>query len=172
MTKFAGMMALSLAAAFVSGMTLVGILGSPDAPRQPIEFDHSLHASNEDGPQLDCAFCHEHADKSSHATVPSSATCMGCHESVKPDSPEIQKLAAYYERQEQPPWVRVCWVEQSADVYFTHKPHTAAGVDCSQCHGPVEQMRRVRREVNQSMGWCVDCHRQRNVSTDCYVCHR
>ena len=172
MTKLAGMVALSLLAVFVCGCILVGVFVSADAPQQPVEFDHSLHVSNADGPQLDCAFCHEHADKSSRATIPNSATCMGCHESVKPDSPEIQKLAAYYERHEQPPWVRVYYIEKSADVYFTHKPHVAAGLDCAECHGQVEQMHRVRREVNQSMGWCVDCHRQRNANTDCYVCHR
>jgi hypothetical protein len=30
----------------------------------------------------------------------------------------------------------------------------------------------VRREVNQSMGWCIDCHRAQRASLDCYVCHR
>lgn len=172
MIKLAGLVALSLVTVFVCGYILVGIFGSVDSPQQPIEFDHSLHVSNSAGPQLDCAFCHEHADKSNHATIPNCATCMACHESVKSDSPEIKKLAAYYEREQQPPWVRVYYIEKSADVYFTHKPHAAAGVECAFCHGKVEQMRRVRREVNQSMGWCVDCHRQRNVSADCYVCHR
>jgi hypothetical protein len=30
----------------------------------------------------------------------------------------------------------------------------------------------VRREVDQSMGWCIECHRNQNASIDCYVCHR
>jgi hypothetical protein len=31
----------------------------------------------------------------------------------------------------------------------------------------------VIEEVNQplSMGWCVSCHMERNVSRDCAVCH-
>lgn len=172
MMKLTGLVALSLTALFVCGFILVGIFGSPEAPAQPIEFDHSLHVSSADGPELDCSFCHEHADKSSHATIPNISTCMACHESVKAESPEIQKLAAYSERGQQPPWVRVYSVDESADVYFTHKPHIRAGVNCDECHGPVEKMRRVRREVNQSMGWCVNCHRGRGASVDCTACHR
>ena len=97
---------------------------------------------------------------------------MTCHESIKTDSPEVQKLAAFSTGGEQPPWVRVYWIDKDADVYFTHKPHIRAGVDCSACHGNVREMHRVRREVNQTMGWCVDCHRERQVSVDCYICHR
>jgi hypothetical protein len=33
-------------------------------------------------------------------------------------------------------------------------------------------MRQVRREINQTMGWCMDCHRERRASVDCYICHR
>jgi len=97
---------------------------------------------------------------------------MACHESIKTDSPEIQKLAAYSERKEQPPWKRVYWIPSSADVFFTHKPHIRANVDCVTCHGQIGQMHQVKREVNQDMGWCVACHRAQRVSVDCYVCHR
>ena len=33
--------------------------------------------------------------------------CMVCHERIKTDSPEIKKLAAYAQKNEEPPWVRV-----------------------------------------------------------------
>ena len=52
------------------------------------------------------------------------------------------------------------------------EPHIKAGLDCVACHGEVGQMHRVRRESDQTMGWCIDCHRQKGVSVDCYVCHR
>jgi hypothetical protein len=97
---------------------------------------------------------------------------MGCHQSEKADSPEVQKLAAFAERKEQPPWRRVYWLEPEANAYYTHKPHIRAGLECETCHGKIGEMHRVRRVVDQTMGWCIDCHRARNVSNDCYICHR
>lgn len=163
---------LVIAAAVIAGMFLLGASGKPDPPRQPIAFDHWQHISKTDGPQLDCVFCHEHADKSPHATIPNAETCMACHIAEKTDSPEVQKLASFHERAEQPPWVRIYWFEKEADVFFTHKPHTRAGIDCAECHGPVAESHQLRREIKQTMGWCMDCHRARNASLDCYICHR
>ncbi|MFY9555258.1 MAG: cytochrome c3 family protein [Blastocatellia bacterium] len=156
----------------VIGLVLLRTSAKPEAPLQPIEFDHWQHVTKGDGPQLECTFCHEHADKSSHATIPNVDTCMGCHQSERADAPEIQKLAAFAERKEQPPWRRVFWFEPEANAFYTHKPHIRAGLECTTCHGDIGQMHRVRREVNQTMGWCIDCHRSRSVSVDCYVCHR
>lgn len=163
---------LVVAVIFISGFVLLRAFGEPEAPAQPVEFDHWQHVTKAEGPQLECAFCHEHADKSSAATIPNIDTCMGCHVAIETESPEVQKLAAISERKEQPAWVRVYWFEQSANTFFTHKPHVRAGVDCATCHGQVGQMQRVRREIEPTMGWCIDCHRERQVSVDCYVCHR
>jgi hypothetical protein len=165
----------------ITSLILIVILASifwirasakPEAPVQPVAFDHWQHVTKEDGPGLDCAFCHDNAAKSAHATVPNTSVCMACHESMKTESPEVQKLAAYSEAHQQPPWARVYFLSDTADAYFTHKPHIRAKVDCAACHGQVAQSHQIRREVKHTMGWCVDCHRQQNVSTDCYVCHR
>ena len=66
-------------------------------------------------------------------------------------------------------------------VYFDHRPHVAAGLECQKCHGPVETMEQVRQTGSLSMGWCVNCHRGRDgtvvrglpvkASSDCSVCH-
>lgn len=66
-------------------------------------------------------------------------------------------------------------------VYFDHRPHVAAGVQCQFCHGAIETMERVRQVNDLSMGWCVNCHRDANkdgingkkvkASTDCVACH-
>src|SRR5262245_43628703 len=156
----------------IIGAIILRASGRPEAPRQPIEFDYWQHVTKKDGPELECTFCHEGVDKSSHATIPNITTCMGCHETERADSIEVQKLAAFAERKEQPPWKRVYWIEPSANAFYTHKPHIRAGLECVTCHGDIGQMHRVRREVDQSMAWCMDCHRARNVSIDCYVCHR
>ncbi|MBS1261162.1 MAG: Menaquinone reductase, multiheme cytochrome c subunit [Calditrichaeota bacterium] len=66
-------------------------------------------------------------------------------------------------------------------VYFEHRAHVNAGVDCATCHGPVETMERVRQSSTLMMGWCVNCHRQVNETgvagvavnapDDCSACH-
>lgn len=164
--------ALVIIVILVTGIFLLQVAGKPEAPGQPIAFDHWQHVTKKGGPELNCAYCHEHADKSPHATIPNTETCMVCHVAEKTDSPEIVKLTAINERGEQPQWARVYWFEKEANVFFTHKPHTRAGVDCAECHGNVAESHKLRREINQTMGWCMDCHRARQASIDCYVCHR
>jgi hypothetical protein len=76
-------------------------------------------------------------------------------------------------------WVRVHNLPSFS--CFDHRPHVTAGVSCQHCHGPVENMTRVRQSADLSMGWCVNCHRdtaQTGVggkkvtpSTDCSACH-
>lgn len=163
---------LAVAIGCVVAILLFAAPGGPDGPIQPIAYNHWQHVTKADGPQLDCVFCHENADKSRYATIPNVTTCMACHESMETDKPEVQKLVGYAERAEQPPWIRVYWFPLSANAYFTHKPHVMAGIECTTCHGQVPQMHRVRREVDQKMAWCMDCHRESKVSNDCYVCHR
>lgn len=121
---------------------------------------------------MECVACHEHADKSRSASIPNVALCMSCHETMNTESAEVQKLTEIAARGEQPAWVRVFFLEDSADVFYTHKPHVKAGIACATCHGQVGQMHEVRREVDQSMSWCIKCHREQRVSIDCYVCHR
>ena len=167
--------AVLIAVGIVSLVFLSGIVGKPYEPAQPIAFDHWQHTTKkaeENGPELECTACHEYANESRNATIPNISKCMQCHETMETERPEVQKLAAIAARSEQPAWRRVYWIEKSADVFFTHKPHTRAGVDCAVCHGRVSEMHRVRREVDHSMGWCIECHREKKVSVDCSVCHR
>jgi cytochrome c2 len=49
-------------------------------------------------------------------------------------------------------------------VYFNHAQHVAVGkLDCTECHGPVEEMKVVRQYSTLSMGWCINCHRKTEV---------
>lgn len=148
-----------------------------DAPDQPIAFSHKIHAGDKGMP---CLYCHIYATKSRVAGVPSVAKCVGCHESIRRDSPEIQKLLGYWERQEPIPWVRVY---DAADyIYFPHKRHVKAGVACQDCHGPVQSMDKVKRQQVPGMGWCLTCHNNRtftaedgiarNGPIDCWECHQ
>jgi membrane-bound lytic murein transglycosylase len=95
---------------------------------------------------------------------------MGCHRMVAVGKPEIQRLRAYFDKNEPVRWARI--VKEPDFVFFNHSPHIMKGVRCQQCHGPVETMAQVRLDHTLSMDACVHCHRQRGVSTDCYTCHR
>ena len=137
------------------------------APDQPIAFSHRLHLERVG---LKCADCHLFADKSRQATVPALSICMNCHAKAAVERPEVKKLLAFQERREGIPWIKVH--ELPWHVYFTHKRHVKARVDCSVCHGEVRAMEKVRRVRTLEMGWCVNCHRSRKAPTDCLTCHK
>jgi mono/diheme cytochrome c family protein len=162
------------------------------APRQPIFFNHVIHAGSF---KIDCQFCHADARRSEYAGLPSVERCMGCHKIIgAQDNPEIQKIHGYAQRGEAIPWVRVFKVPEF--TYFPHKPHVRVGVACQSCHGPIERMPVVGAETGPrlkndllrvvglrpaapplSMGWCIACHREQNATRgtraplDCVTCH-
>lgn len=138
-----------------------------DTPEQPIVFSHEKHAGEL---KLPCALCHAYAERGKHAGVPAVKTCMNCHKSVAADRPEIQKLTEYWNQKEPVPWAQVYKVK--SHVYFTHKRHIKAGLDCTTCHGEVATMEKMTRVSSLKMGWCVDCHRSRQAPLDCYTCHK
>jgi hypothetical protein len=139
------------------------------APDQPIAFSHAIHAGKVG---LQCLFCHETADKSTFAGVPSVEKCMACHKNVATDRPEIQKLADYWNRREPMEWNRVHRIRIRDYVFFSHERHVKAKVDCAECHGEVKYMDKIRQVRSLEMGWCVQCHRSEKAPTDCLTCHR
>jgi hypothetical protein len=140
---------------------------------QPIAFPHDIHAGID---QIDCQYCHFSAERSVDAGIPPVRTCIGCHQIIggttELQQAEIAKVREYWTNQEPIPWVRIYKVADH--VHFPHMRHLAAepAVDCTECHGQVQEMG-VLEELNQplSMGWCVTCHVERDVSRDCSVCH-
>ena len=97
---------------------------------------------------------------------------MGCHRYVKTDSPHIQKIAEHYKEKKPFEWVKVHDIPDF--VRFSHKIHVdknGAGLECQECHGPVETMDVVEQVAPLQMGWCIGCHRERDAPTDCMSCH-
>ena len=139
-------------------------------PVQPIQFMHDVHFSAESIP---CAYCHYSTNISEEAGIPPVGTCMGCHRFVAGTSDafktEIQKLMGFAADSQPVPWNRVYSVPSF--VQFTHKPHIRAGVTCAQCHGNVARMVQVSRATPLTMGWCINCHRDRGAPDDCATCH-
>ena len=138
-------------------------------PQQPIAFSHRTHLTKVG---LECADCHKYADVGLVPTIPSVSRCMDCHTNVKVNSPEVIKLAGYWERQEPIPWLKVHGWPARKNVRFTHKRHIKADVPCETCHGEVEGMEQMRKVRSLKMGWCVSCHIQNVASTDCWTCHK
>ena len=140
------------------------------APEQPVDFQHTVHVQGE---KIPCAYCHFSSNISEEAGIPALGTCMGCHRFIQGTSPdfqqEIQKVMEFWADSTPIPWVRVHSVPEF--VQFTHEPHVAAGVTCAACHGDVASMERVERVAPLTMGWCVECHRDRGAPDDCATCH-
>lgn len=144
---------------------------SGDIIEQPIAFPHDLHAGGNATP---CMFCHYSADRSQDAGIPPVQVCAGCHAPAgallfRQDSPELAKLIQYWNEQRPIPWNRIYKLADHA--HFPHMRHVNAGVECQECHGPVETMQEIVQWPSLRMGWCIDCHRQREVRIDCAVCH-
>ncbi len=153
-------------------------------PIQPIAFSHTIHAGDN---LIDCEYCHSSAKNSKTSGIPSVNVCMNCHKSitdyngpVKSEEEkefydtEIQKIydaigwdvekLAYIENYEQKPikWVRVHNLPDF--VYYNHSQHVnVAGLECQECHGPVEEMDEVYQYSPLTMSWCLDCHIETNV---------
>lgn len=161
-------------------MTEVGIQQGY-APTQPINFSHKIHAGDY---EIDCKYCHSVAEKSRSASIPSVNTCMNCHKFVQAKdkyngnvSPEIMKIyeavgynatdGEYDPTMEQKPvkWVRIHNLPDLA--YFNHSQHTkVGGVECQTCHGPIQEMEKVEQFSNLTMGWCINCHRERGIDAE------
>ena len=126
------------------------------APGQPIAFSHALHAGDS---KIPCLYCHGGARTSRHAGIPALNVCMNCHSILTRQTVEIEKLKEAVQRGQAIAWVTVHNLPDF--VSFNHSQHVVGGVACESCHGPVETMVRVRQDAPLTMGWCIDCHRQR-----------
>lgn len=147
------------------------IIGKGYHPKQPIEFPHYLHAGavKDGGRAIPCQYCHSSARRSRVAGIPSMNTCMGCHKIIATDKEPIKFLTEKYKKNEPIKWVKVH--DLPDHVRFTHRAHVNGGVKCQECHGPVEKMKTAEQWAPLQMGWCVGCHRERKVSTNCTTCH-
>lgn len=137
------------------------------AAKQPIAFPHKTHIDK----QAMCTDCHETVERGPIAGIPSVKTCMICHSQIATDRPLIKEVTGYSEKGIEIPWQRVYGFTHEAHVRFNHAPHVRASVDCAACHGDVGKMTVAERSVDHTMGFCVNCHRQKNAPNDCLTCH-
>jgi mono/diheme cytochrome c family protein len=132
-------------------------------PDQPILFSHKVHAGQN---KIDCQYCHTTVETSKQAGIPHVQMCMNCHNVVRQGThtgtAEISKIYKAIETGNPIEWIRVHNLPDHA--YFNHAQHVGAGkLDCTECHGNVEEMERIQQVNDLSMGWCIECHRDREV---------
>ena len=135
-------------------------------PAQPVPFSHKEHAGTLNMP---CQYCHTPSRSGETLMIPRASFCMQCHQTVATDAPGVQRLAEYAKTDRTIPWVRI--YELPSFVSFSHKVHLQHGATCEECHGKVAQRVRLYKESDISMATCVNCHRDKQASTDCSTCH-
>lgn len=174
MNALPGALAVGLGAAGVGVVAGVWYYFTPSywevgyMPEQPVAFSHQIHAGKLG---MDCRYCHTDVEKSGHANVPDTATCINCHagddtaggyfnvdlwDAHKVNQDLVQVRTAYVE--DRPiEWRRIHKVPDYA--HFNHSVHLNAGVSCYSCHGRIDEMEVVYQKESLSMGWCLTCHR-------------
>ena len=123
-------------------------------PIQPVSFSHAVHV---DQLKLDCRYCHHAVEKSWYSNIPSSSTCMNCHNQVLANDPRLALVRESALSGKSIPWVQVHKVPDY--VYFNHSVHVRRGVSCVECHGQINKMDEVYHAKPLSMSFCLDCHR-------------
>ena len=144
----------------IDGIYTIGIQQNYQ-PTQPIAFSHKIHAGQY---EIDCNYCHTGVNISKSANIPAVNICMNCHGVINTDKPEIQKILTAYEENRPIEWVRVHNLPDLA--YCNHSQHVAVGgIECSTCHGPIEEMEVVYQYSELTMGWCINCHRESEINS-------
>ena len=133
------------------------------APDQPIKFSHKIHAGDN---EIDCRYCHFTADFSISGGIPSNNVCLNCHGVIRTGtlsgSFEINKIHRAEKTGKAIRWIRIHKLPDHS--FFSHAQHVnVAGLDCSECHGAVEEMHILKQVEDLSMGWCINCHRDTKV---------
>lgn len=136
-------------------------------PQQPLEFPHNIHV----GKDIACETCHEGVATGPRAGIPGLRTCMICHTAIATDRPRIQQITKMNDEGRDLAWQRVFGYSRTAHVRFNHAPHIRAKVDCARCHGDIRSQTVAQRNVELTMGACVNCHRERAAPTECVTCH-
>ena len=163
--SLSGLVAVAAAAIVLSAYSGAS---SPEGrqPQQPINFPHPQHVKTLG---MNCLYCHYAANKSPDPGMPAVNTCIGCHQVVGRQKPEIAKLNKFAADTQPIPWERIHKVPEY--VRFPHVRHVNAGVTCQTCHGQVQDMAVVYQENSLNMGWCINCHIENKARYDCAVCH-
>ena len=135
-----------------------------------VSFSHYVHANQH---KMQCNSCHQNIDTQERAGIPNIEVCRLCHTNViNPASAKEKQVFNYVKDNKLIPWQTYYVVPDF--VIFSHRRHVKIGnLDCVLCHGDMTmQTSPVLTNYRPFyMQVCWDCHKQRNISTDCSNCH-
>ena len=137
--------------------------------KQPIAFNHKIHAEND----LECLDCHQLYKDHASSGRPLLETCAGCHEDPIGESKGEKKLVEHIQSGIEIEWQRLYRVPE--DVYFSHRRHVVlADIMCANCHGAMEERTKPpsRPLEKITMKRCMSCHEDKGANNDCISCHR
>jgi len=124
------------------------------AVEQPVPFSHRHHVGEL---KIDCRFCHQFVEATAYAGMPSTKTCMNCHNQIWVGSDMLAPVRKSYSEDRPISWSRVHRLPDFAR--FNHSIHVAKGIGCASCHGRVDEMPLTWQVHSLHMEWCLDCHR-------------
>jgi predicted CXXCH cytochrome family protein len=132
-----------------------------------LTYNHQPHVD------LGCDYCHTGVKTRARASFPDITVCVDCHE--KPPVKAPAEIAVWNQavKTKHIVWRQLTWVR--SHVYFSHQRHVElAKLECVTCHGDMAKRSSPPPHALKpiSMDVCVDCHRQKQVSTDCARCHK
>ncbi|MFQ6045927.1 MAG: cytochrome c3 family protein [Gemmatimonadales bacterium] len=138
--------------------------------RQPIAFNHRKHTRDLG---LNCEFCHEYVRVGAHAGLPDGQKCAICHSVPQGTSEEAARLTDLLSAGDSLKFNKL--FQLPSHVFYTHRRHVGiAGLECENCHDGIADTERPpeRPLVGIKMKFCLECHREREQTTDCVACHR
>lgn len=172
--KFASLPLVVLSLVFVlAGTEDAAVESAPSVTwegSQPIAFNHALHTQEW---ELDCDVCHRYVLEAEFAGRPKLEVCAACHEDPMTEGAEEARLVEYIQSGREIPWRRLYRVP--SHVYYSHRRHVAvAKLDCVECHGEIGTTTLPpEKPLNKlTMKFCINCHEDQGVTTDCNACHR
>ena len=136
--------------------------------KQPIAFNHKIHADNE----LVCLDCHIYYEEHASSGRPSIEICSACHDEPQGEGLEEKKIVEYVKSGKEVEWKRLYRVPE--DVLFSHRRHVVLGsMECSVCHGSIgESTKPPAKPIKIKMKKCMKCHDNSGADNDCIACHR
>jgi hypothetical protein len=153
---------------FVAAATLgIGLVWFPAPIQQPLSYNHQPHV------ELGCDFCHKGVKTQARASLPDIGVCVDCHDKAPVKAPAEIATWDQAVKDKHIAWQPLTRVRNH--VYFSHYRHVELGkLECVTCHGDMAKRTSPPPHALKpmSMTICVDCHRQKQVSTDCAGCHK
>lgn len=155
----------------IPGFAFIVVSGCAAEADPPLPFNHKTHVVEH---KMTCVECHVGVETETWAGLPSAEDCLRCHAFRFTNNAQALAVTELAPKIAEPSWQHYYAVAPHAHV--SHAAHVKAQVPCEKCHGNTGKSEVTRREQmllgEALMYWCIECHQEKRVSTDCLTCHR